>query len=142
LLVASDPAFEALAGQALPYVASYGLFVLGLLLFDRARVFERNTSHLTALACGLVGGIGFLFYDLYMLPAFVVAYGAFRRMPVRNMILVVAAMTVPRLTWSLYWQAAQLGSYSQNETHPAEALAAWFDSARSGGAHRALASSD
>jgi hypothetical protein len=53
-------------------------------------------------------------------------------MPVRNMILVVAAMSVPRLTWSLYWQAAQLGSYSHNETHPAEALAAWFDSARTG----------
>jgi hypothetical protein len=53
-------------------------------------------------------------------------------MPLRNMILVVAAMTLPRLTWSLYWQAAQLGSYSQNETHPAEALAAWFDSARTG----------
>jgi hypothetical protein len=132
LLVATAPAFEALAGQALPYVASYGLFVLGLLLFERVRLFERTTSASTALACGLVGGIGFLFYDLYMLPAFVVAYGAFRRMPVRNMILVVAAMTVPRLTWSLYWQAAQLGSYSQNETHPAEALAAWFDSARTG----------
>ena len=132
LLVATAPAFEALVGQALPYVASYGLFVLGLLLFDRARLFERNTSHVTALACGLVGGIGFLFYDLYMLPAFVVAYGALRRMPLRNLILVLAAMAMPRLTWSLYWQAAQLASYSHNETHPIEALLAWFDSARTG----------
>ena len=41
-------------------------------------------------------------------------------------------MALPRLTWSLYWQAAQLGSYSHNETHPAEALAAWFDPVRTG----------
>src|ERR1051326_2252525 len=34
LLVATAPGFEALAGQALPYVASYSLFVLGLLLFE------------------------------------------------------------------------------------------------------------
>ena len=132
LLVATAPAFEALAGQALPYVASYSLFVLGLLLFDRLRLFERATTARTALACGLVGGIGFLFYDLYMLPAFVVAYGVFRRMPLRNLILVLGAMAVPRLTWSLYWQAAHLASYSHNETHPIEALAAWFDSARTG----------
>jgi hypothetical protein len=132
LLVATAPTFEALAGQALPYVASYGLFVLGLLLFDRVRLFERTTSASTALACGLIGGLGFLFYDLYMLPAFVVAYGVLRRMPLRTLILVLAAMAVPRLTWSLYWQAAHLGSYSHNETHPVEALAAWFDSARTG----------
>src|SRR5207248_1496664 len=54
LLVATAPVFEALAGQALPYVASYGLFVLGLLLFDHMRLFERTTSASTALACGLV----------------------------------------------------------------------------------------
>jgi len=132
LLVATAPAFEALAGQALPYVASYSLFVLGLLLFDRLRLFERNTSASTALACGLIGGMGFLFYDLYMLPAFVVAVGVFRRMPLRSLFLVLAGMMVPRLVWSLYWQAAHLGSYSHNETHPAEALAAWFDSARTG----------
>jgi len=132
LLVATAPAFEALAGQALPYVASYSLFVLGLLLFDRAHLFERGTSSGTALACGLIGGTGFLFYDLYMLPAFVVAYGAFRRMPIRNLILVLAAMAVPRLTWSVYWQAAQLASYSHNEIHPIEALMAWFDAARTG----------
>jgi peptidoglycan/LPS O-acetylase OafA/YrhL len=41
-------------------------------------------------------------------------------------------MSVPRLTWSLYWQAAHLASYSHNETHPIEALAAWFDAARTG----------
>lgn len=132
LLVSTAPAFEALAGQALPYVASYGLFVTGLLVFDRARLFERATSARVALGCGLAGGIGFVFYDLYMLPAFVVVYGLLRRMPLRNLVLVLGAMIVPRLAWSLYWQAAHLASYSHNETHPAEALAAWFDSARTG----------
>ncbi|HEY1294167.1 MAG TPA: hypothetical protein VGJ60_13910, partial [Chloroflexota bacterium] len=132
LLVATAPAFEALAGQALPYVASYSLFVLSLLLFERAHLFERGTTYTTALACGLVSGLGFLFYDLYMLPAFVVAYGVFRRMPLRTMAVVLVAMAVPRLAWSLYWEAAHLASYSHNETHPLEALAAWFDSARTG----------
>jgi hypothetical protein len=132
LLVATAPGFEALAGQALPYVASYSLFVLGLLLFDQLRLFERDTSATTALACGLIGGIGFVFYDLFMLPAFVVAYGVFRRMPIRNMLLILAAMTVPRLAWSLYWEAAHLASYSHNETHPLEALQAWFDPTRTG----------
>jgi hypothetical protein len=132
LLVATAPAFEALAGQALPYVASYSLFVLSLLLFDRARLFERGTPYTTALACGLISGLGFLFYDLYMLPAFVVVYGVFGRMPLRTMALVLAAMAVPRLTWSVYWELAHLASYSHNETHPIEALTAWFDSARTG----------
>ncbi len=132
LLVATAPAFEALAGQALPYVASYSLFVLGLWLFDRAQVFEQGTSAATALVCGFVGGLGFLFYDLYMLPAFVIVYGVLRRAPARNLILILAAMAVPRLTWSLYWQLAQLASYSHNETHPIEALLAWVDSARTG----------
>jgi len=132
VLVATAPAFEALAGQALPYVASYSLFVLGLLLFDRARLFERDTSAATAIACGLIAGIGFLFYDLFMLPAFVVAYGVLRRMPVRNMLLALGAMVVPRVAWSLYWEASHLASYSHNETHPLEALLAWFDSAKTG----------
>ena len=132
LLVSTAPAFEALVGQALPYVASYSLFVLGLLVFDRARLFERDTSARVALACGLAGGIGFVFYDLYMLPAFVVLYGAVRRMPIGNLVLVLGAMIVPRAAWSLYWQAAHLASYAHNEAHPAEALAAWFDSARTG----------
>jgi hypothetical protein len=132
LLVATAPAFEALAGQALPYVASYSLFVLSLLLFDQTRLFERDTTARTALSVGLLSGIGFLFYDLFMLPAFVVVYGVLRRMPVRNMLLVLVAMAVPRLTWSVYWQLAQLASYSHNETHPLEALLAWFDSARTG----------
>lgn len=132
VLVATAPAFEALAGQALPYVASYSLFVLALLLFDHVHLFERDTSPATALACGFAGGIGFLFYDLFMLPAFVVAYGVLRRMPIRNMLLVLVAMAIPRLSWSLYWQAAHLASYSHNETHPIEALMAWFDSARTG----------
>ena len=132
LLVSTAPAFEALAGQALPYVASYSLFVLGLWLFDRASLFARSTSMRTALACGLVGGLGFVFYDLYMLPAFVVAYGLFRRMPLRNLALVLVGLALPRLAWSGYWQVAHLASYSHNETHPAEALAAWFDPARMG----------
>ena len=132
LLVSTAPAFEALAGQALPYVASYSLFVLGLWLFDRASLFAHSTSTRTALACGLVGGLGFVFYDLYMLPAFVVAYGLFRRMPLRNLALVLVGMALPRLAWSGYWQVAHLASYSHNETHPAEALAAWFDPARMG----------
>jgi hypothetical protein len=132
VLVATAPAFEALAGQALPYVASYSLFVLSLLLFDQARLFERDTSARTAVAVGLLSGIGFLFYDLFMLPAFVVVYGVVRRMPLRNLLLVLGAMAVPRLAWSAYWQLAQLASYSHNETHPIEALLAWFDSARTG----------
>jgi hypothetical protein len=132
LLVSTAPAFEALAGQALPYVASYGLFVLGLLLFEKARLFERTTPANVALACGFVSGIGFVFYDLYMLPAFVVVYGLLRRMPLRNLALVLVAMALPRGAWSVYWQIAQLGSYSHNETHPIEALAAWFDPARTG----------
>ncbi len=132
LLVSTAPAFEALSGQALPYVASYSLFVLGLLLFDRARLFERETTLSTALACGVAGGIGLLFYDLYMLPAFVVVYGVLRRMPLRNLVLVLVAMALPRLIWSGYWQVAHLASYSHNETHPIEALLAWFDPSRTG----------
>ena len=132
LLVSTAPAFEALAGQALPYVASYSLFVLSLLLFERVRLFERSTAPGVLLAAGFAGGIGFLFYDLYMLPAFVVAYGLLRRMPLRNMALVLVAMALPRLAWSSYWQLAHLASYSQNETHPIEALMAWFDPSRTG----------
>jgi hypothetical protein len=132
LLVSTAPAFEALAGQALPYVASYSLFVLSLLLFERVRLFERSASPSVLLAAGFAGGIGFLFYDLYMLPAFVVVYGLLRRMPLRNMALVLVAMALPRLAWSGYWQLAHLASYSQNETHPIEALMAWFDPSRTG----------
>ncbi|HEV7664403.1 MAG TPA: hypothetical protein VGQ62_12760 [Chloroflexota bacterium] len=132
LLVSTAPAFEALAGQALPYVASYGIFALGLLLFDRVGIFERQTPARIALATGFTAGVGFLFYDLYMLPAFVVVYGLLRRVPLRTLALVLVAMAVPRLAWTVYWQAAHLASYSHNEAHPAEALAAWFDPARMG----------
>ncbi len=75
LLVSTAPAFAALAGQPLPYVASYGLFALALLLFDQVRLFERGTKLSTAAAAGFAAGLGLLVYDLYMLPAFVVAYG-------------------------------------------------------------------
>jgi hypothetical protein len=139
LLVSTAPVFEALAGQALPYVASYSLFALGLLLFDRARLFERSTPTGIALASGLASGIGFLFYDLYMLPAFVVVYGVLRRMPARNLVLVLVAMAMPRVLWTTYWQMAHLPSYSHNEQHPAEALAAWVDPARLGSGLRMLA---
>jgi hypothetical protein len=132
LLVSTAPAFEALSGQALPYVASYSLFILSLLLFDQVRVFERATSPSVLLAAGFASGIGFLFYDLYMLPAFVVIYGVLRRMSLRNLALVLVAMALPRLAWSTYWQLAHLASYSQNETHPIEALQAWFDPSRMG----------
>ena len=132
LLVATAPAFAALSGQALPYVASYGIFVMALLLFERVDLFERHTQWTTALLAGVVSGVGLLFYDLYMLPAFVVLYGVYRRMPWLNLGLVLVAMALPRVAWTGYWQLAHLPSYSQNETHPAEALAAWFDSARTG----------
>jgi hypothetical protein len=132
LLVSTAPAFAALAGQALPYVASYSLFVLGLWHFDRVSLFAHSTSMTVALAAGLAGGLGFVFYDLYMLPAFVVVYGLFRRMPLRNLALVLVGIALPRLAWSGYWQLAHLASYSHNETHPAEALAAWFDPVRMG----------
>jgi hypothetical protein len=132
MLVSTAPAFEALVGQALPYVASYSLFVLGLLLFDKTGLFERTTPARVALACGFVSGIGFVFYDLYMLPAFVVVYGLLRRMPIRNLALVLVAMALPRGVWSVYWQIAHLAAYSHNESHPIEALVAWFDPARTG----------
>jgi hypothetical protein len=132
VLVSTAPAFEALAGQALPYVASYSLFVLSLLLFEKLGLFDRDMSARVALGAGLVGGIGFLFYDLYMLPAFVVVYGLLRRTPLRTLALVLVAMALPRLTWGVYWQVAHLASYSHNETHPIEALMAWFDSSRTG----------
>ena len=132
IFVATAPAFEALAGQALPSVASYSLFVLGLLLFERVRLFEDGTSSSTALAAGFAAGLGFLFYDLFMLPAFVVIYGFLRRTSWRTLLLVLVAMAVPRLIWSGYWQALHLPSYTHNETHPIEALLAWFDPSRTG----------
>src|SRR5438105_1127235 len=110
LLVGTAPAFGALSGQALPYVASYGLFVLALLLFEQVRLFEGGTSLGVAAASGLVGGLGFLFYDLYMLPAFVVIYGVLRRMPLGQLAVVLFAMALPRLAWSGYWQVAHLPS--------------------------------
>jgi hypothetical protein len=132
VMVSTAPVFAALAGQALPYVASYSLFALGLLLFDRVRLFERDTSPWVALGSGFAAGLGFVFYDLYMLPAFVVVYGVLRRMSLRNLALVLVAMLLPRVIWTSYWQFQHLGSYSHNEQHPAEALAAWFDPSRTG----------
>jgi hypothetical protein len=132
LLVATAPVFEALAGQPLPYVASYALFALGLLLFDQVRLFEPGTSARTAALAGLAGGTTLLFYDLYMLPAFVLVYGLLRRTPLRTLALALVLMAVPRVLWSGYWQVMHLPSYSHNETHPIEALFAWLDTARVG----------
>jgi hypothetical protein len=132
VLVSTAPVFAALAGQALPYVASYGLFALSLLLFDQVRLFERGTPLRIATVAGLVGGMSFLFYDLYMLPAFVVLYGLLRRTSLRTLLVVLVGMAVPRLLWGGYWQVMHLPSYSHNETHPIEALYAWFDDARTG----------
>lgn len=142
LMVGCAPPFEALVGQALPYVPSYGLFALSLWLFDRVGLFDRDAQPLTLLAAGLAAGVGFLFYDLYMIPAFVVAYGVFTRMRWRSLLLVLIAMACPRLVWSAYWQISHLASYGQNEAHPSEALVAWLSPARIGqgvGAIRGLA---
>jgi hypothetical protein len=131
-LVATAPAFEALAGQALPYVSSYALFALGLLLLDQARAFDADRSLARLALVGFGAGASLLFYDLYMLPAFVVVYGLVRRAPLRHVVVLAGVMLVPRLLWSGYWQAMHLPSYAHNEQHPIEALLAWFDTARVG----------
>ena len=131
-LVATAPVFAALVGQALPYVASYGLFALGLLLLDQARAFESDRPLRTLALVGLGAGASLLFYDVYMLPAFVVVYGLLRRMRLTDIVVLAACMLAPRLVWTGYWQAMHLPSYSHNEQHPMEALLAWFDTARVG----------
>jgi hypothetical protein len=131
-LVATAPAFEALAGQALPYVSSYALFALGLLLLDQARALDGDQSLGRLALVGFGAGVSLLFYDLYMLPAFVVVYGVLRRAPLRHVVVLAVLMLVPRLVWSGYWQAMHLPSYAHNEQHPVEALLAWFDTARVG----------
>jgi hypothetical protein len=131
-MVATAPAFEALVGQSLPYVSSYGLFALGLLLLDQARAFDA-TRRLGSLALvGFGTGVSLLFYDLYMLPAFVVVYGLLRRVPLTHILVLAACTLAPRILWTGYWQAMHLPSYSHNEQHPMEALLAWFDTARVG----------
>jgi 4-amino-4-deoxy-L-arabinose transferase-like glycosyltransferase len=132
VLVSTAPAFAALAGQALPYVSTYALFALGLLLLDQARAFEAERSLGRLALVGFGAGVSLLFYDLYMLPAFVVVYGALRRARLGHILVLAAVMLVPRLLWTGYWQAMHLPSYSHNEQHPVEALLAWFDTARVG----------
>jgi hypothetical protein len=131
-LVATAPAFEALVGQSLPYVASYGLFALGLLLLDQARAFDADRPLGSLVLVGFGAGVSLLFYDVYMLPAFAVVYGVLRRARLTHIVVLAACMLVPRLLWSGYWQAMHLPSYSHNEQHPVEALLAWFDTARVG----------
>ena len=99
---ATAPAFEALAGQALPYVASYSLFVLGLLLFDRARLFERDTP-LRDRAGVRLGRAGWASCSTTCTccPRSWSSTALLRRMPLRNMALVLVAMAVPRLAWSV-----------------------------------------
>lgn len=132
LMVCCAPTFEALVGQALPYVASYGIFVLALWLFDHVGLFDKTTSTKTAFGAGVAAGLGFLVYDLYMIPAFVVVYGVLTRMPWRNLLVVLVGLFIPRVAWTVYWQTAHLASYGHNEAHPSEALAAWLDPARIG----------
>jgi hypothetical protein len=131
-LVATAPVFAALVGQALPYVASYGLFALGLLLLDQARAFESDRPLGTLALIGFGAGTSLLFYDLYMLPAFVVVYGLLQRRRLVSIVVLAAVMLLPRLVWTGYWQAMHLPSYAHNEQHPMEALLAWFDTARVG----------
>jgi hypothetical protein len=131
-LVVTAPVFGALVGQALPYVASYGLFALGLLLLDQAGAFERDRPLGTLALVGFGAGTSLLFYDLYMLPAFVVVYGLLGRAHIGRIVLLAVCMLVPRLLWTGYWQALHLPSYAHNEQHPMEALLAWFDTARVG----------
>ena len=131
-LVSTAPAFGALAGQALPYVTSYSLFALGLLLLDQTRVLDAARPVRTLALVGFGAGVSLLFYDLYMLPAFVLVYGVLRRAPWTHVLLLAGLTLAPRLLWSGYWQAMHLPSYSHNEQHPIEALFAWFDTARTG----------
>ncbi len=131
LLVSTAPAFEALAGQALPYVASYSLFVLGLLAVrSGAAVRARRPRPRVALACGLVGGLASCSTTCTCCPRSWWSYGLLRRMPLRNLVLVLVAMALPR------WSGACTGRWRTwrrtrtTRQHPAEALAAWFDPAR------------
>jgi hypothetical protein len=138
VLVSTAPVFASLAGQPLPYVASYALFALGLLLFDQVRLFEPDMPPRTAALAGLAAGASLLFYDLYMLPAFVVVYGLLRRTPLTTLALVLVMMALPRLAWSGYWQLMHLPSYSHNEQHPMEALLGWLDVQRVGSGLRMI----
>jgi hypothetical protein len=131
-LVATAPAYGALVGQALPYVASYSLFAVGLWYCERVGLFERAVRATTCVCAGLGVGATLLVYDLYMLPAFVMLYG-WRRLPLRRLLLVLACAALPKATWAAYWWAAGLPRYTQNEDHPIEALGAWVELAQRGG---------
>ncbi len=130
-LAATAPAFSALVGQPLPYVASYGLFAVGLWYCERVRLFSRVTPRSTVGLAGLVVGTTLLFYDLYMLPAFVVFYGL-RRMPLQRLALFLAGAAVPRAAWSVYWRAFDLPSSSLNSNQPVQALQGWLAGLRGG----------
>jgi hypothetical protein len=132
VLVATAPAFAALVGQALPYGASYALFVCGLWYCERIGLFSGNARWSISLLAGLAVGASLLVYDLYMLPLFVALYGA-RRMARARLGAFLVAAALPKLVWALYWSAAHLPRYTQNEDHPLEALRAWIDLAQRGG---------
>jgi len=139
ILVATAPAFGALAGQALPYVASYSFFAIGLWYCDRVGLFDGGVPAATAGLAGLAVGATLLVYDLYMLPVFVILYGL-GRMPARRLGLFLVAAVAPKVLWAAYWFAAGLPRYTQNDSHPLEALQAWLTLAGRGlGAHQALA---
>ena len=131
VLVATAPAYEALVGQALPYVVSYSLFAIGVWYCERAGLFERRATLARAALVGFAAGSSFLVYDLYMLPAFVVLYGL-RRMPLRNLAVFLVLALAPRVIWTIFWQAEGLPKYSINENEPLDALRAWIASAQGG----------
>ncbi|MBV9357867.1 MAG: hypothetical protein JO023_20340 [Chloroflexi bacterium] len=125
LLVATAPLFSAFVGQGLPYVAAYALFAIGVWYCERIGLFTRAVSILTSAASGFAVGTTLLVYDLYMLPLFVLLYG-WRRMARSRLALFLVASSVPKVLWAVYWWAARLPRYTQNEDHPMEALTAWI----------------
>lgn len=139
VLVATAPAFSALVGQALPYVASYGLFAIGLWFCERVGLFERGVRLATAGLAGLAVGATLLVYDLYMLPLFVLLYGL-RRIPLLRLGAFLVTALAPKLIWAVYWSVAQLPKYTQNDSHPLESLQVWLTIAQRGfGGHQLVA---
>jgi hypothetical protein len=124
LLVATAPLFSAFVGQGLPYVVAYALFAIGVWYCERVGLFTRHVSVTTSVASGFAVGTTLLVYDLYMLPLFALLYG-WRRTAPRRLGLFLVASAAPKALWALYWWAAQLPRYTQNEDHPMEALTAW-----------------
>lgn len=128
-LVATAPVFSATVGQALPYVASYSLFAVGVWFTERVGLFRRDVPLATIVLTALAVGATLLVYDLYMLLAFVAFYG-FRRLPLRWLALFLVVAVLPRAAWSAFWGAAGLGSFAMNQSQPIQALLAWVSPER------------